>query len=161
MRAAYQPFYQGLFLAPHAVAQAVQHRRAGCPAVCEAAGHALHPRASDAPAQRTSSRRMELGTPERLIAFCQGIQAASPIDSHGRAGALGHARLRSIRSSWRRAPSSAGASIELSARTRPMRRALHRVFAGRPHVQPRQARPGQRPGKNARGALYFPDRLRI
>ena len=27
---------------------------------------------------------MELGTPERLIAFCEGIQAAAPVDSYVR-----------------------------------------------------------------------------
>ncbi len=74
----YQPFYQGLFMAPHVVAQAVKTSVLAA-AICED----LHMRstpASDAP--RTDIiQALELGTPERLIAFCQGIQMASPIDS--------------------------------------------------------------------------------
>ena len=74
----YQPFYQGLFMAPHVVAQAVKTSVLAA-AICEN----LHMRstpASDAP--RTDIiQALELGTPERLIAFCQGIQMASPIDS--------------------------------------------------------------------------------
>ena len=74
----YQPFYHGLFMAPHVVAQAVKTSVLAA-AICED----LHMRstpASDAP--RTDIiQALELGTPERLIAFCQGIQMASPIDS--------------------------------------------------------------------------------
>ena len=74
----YQPFYQGLFMAPHVVAQAVKTSVLAA-AICED----LHMRstpASDAP--RTDIiQALELGNPERLIAFCQGIQMASPIDS--------------------------------------------------------------------------------
>lgn len=74
----YQPFYQGLFMAPHVVAQALKTSVLAA-AICEE----LHMRstpASDAP--RTDIiQALELGTPERLIAFCEGIQMASPIDS--------------------------------------------------------------------------------
>ena len=74
----YQPFYQGLFLAPHVVAQAVRTATLAA-AACELLGMRTTP-APEAP--RTDIiQALELGTPERLIAFCQGIQMASPIDS--------------------------------------------------------------------------------
>ena len=74
----YQPFYQGLFLAPHVVAQALKTAVLAA-AVCEALGMPSTP----APDERRTDiiQALELGSPERLIAFCQGIQAASPIDS--------------------------------------------------------------------------------
>ena len=74
----YQPFYQGLFMAPHVVAQAVKTSTLAA-MVCEMLGM----KSSPAPdAVRTDIiQALELGTPERLIAFCQGIQMASPIDS--------------------------------------------------------------------------------
>ena len=74
----YQPFYQGLFMAPHVVAQALKTSVLAA-AICEEL-HMLSTPASDAP--RTDIiQALELGTPERLIAFCEGIQMASPIDS--------------------------------------------------------------------------------
>ena len=74
----YQPFYQGLFLAPHVVAQALKTAVLSA-AVCEELGLKSTP-ASDA--QRSDIiQALEWGNPERLIAFCQGIQTASPIDS--------------------------------------------------------------------------------
>ncbi len=74
----YQPFYQGLFLAPHVVAQAVKTATLAA-AACELLGMKGTP-APDAP-RSDIIEALELGTPERLIAFCQGIQMASPIDS--------------------------------------------------------------------------------
>lgn len=74
----YQPFYQGLFLAPHVVAQALKTAVLAA-AVCEALGMPSTPAPDE---WRTDIiQALELGSPERLIAFCQGIQAASPIDS--------------------------------------------------------------------------------
>jgi len=74
----YQPFYQGLFMAPHVVAQAVKTATLAAMA-CEMLGMKSTP-APDA--RRTDIiQALELGTPDRLIAFCQGIQMASPIDS--------------------------------------------------------------------------------
>ena len=74
----YQPFYQGLFMAPHVVAQALKTSVLAA-AICEE----LHMRSTPASdARRTDIiQALELGTPERLVAFCQGIQMASPIDS--------------------------------------------------------------------------------
>ena len=76
--AGYQPFYQGLFLAPHVVAQAVRTATLAA-ALFSGMGMKTSP---DVDATRTDIiQALELGTPERLIAFCQGIQMASPVDS--------------------------------------------------------------------------------
>ena len=76
--ASYQPFYQGLFMAPHTVAQAI---KTACLAarVFEELGMKTTP-ASDAP-RADIIQAIEMKTPERLVNFCQGIQLASPIDS--------------------------------------------------------------------------------
>jgi len=74
----YQPFYQGLFMAPHVVAQAVKTAILAA-AICEELGLKSTPSSA---ARRTDIiQALEWGNPERLIAFCQGIQTASPIDS--------------------------------------------------------------------------------
>lgn len=74
----YQPFYQGLFMAPHTVAQALKTAILGA-AVCEELGLKSTPSVTDA---RTDIiQALELGSRERLIAFCEGIQMASPVDS--------------------------------------------------------------------------------
>ena len=74
----YQPFYQGLFMAPHVVAQALKTATLAA-AVFEDLGMDTTPSSGE---DRTDIiQALMLGTPERLIAFCQGIQAASPIDS--------------------------------------------------------------------------------
>ena len=76
--ASYQPFYQGLFLAPHVVAQALRTATLAA-AIFTELGMPTTP-APDAP--RTDIiQALTLGTPERLVAFCQGIQMASPVDS--------------------------------------------------------------------------------
>lgn len=76
--ASYQPFYQGLFMAPHTVAQAI---KTACLAarVFEELGMRTTPPASEPRADIIQA--IEMATPERLVAFCQGIQMASPIDS--------------------------------------------------------------------------------
>ncbi len=74
----YQPFYQGLFLAPHVVAQAVKTATLAA-AVFEDLGMETTPSVE---AERSDIiQALTLGKPERLVAFCQGIQSASPIDS--------------------------------------------------------------------------------
>jgi len=76
--ASYQPFYQGLFMAPHAVAQALK-TAALAAAVFETLGMKTSPAVN---ARRGDIiQALELETPERVIAFCRGIQAASPVDS--------------------------------------------------------------------------------
>lgn len=76
--ASYQPFYQGLFMAPHTVAQAI---KTACLAarVFEDLGMITTPASNESRADIIQAIQMR--TPERLIAFCQGIQMASPIDS--------------------------------------------------------------------------------
>ena len=74
----YQPFYQGLFLAPHVVVQALKTSILAARAF-ELLGMKTTPSAF---AVRSDIiQAIEMQTPERLIAFCQGIQAASPVDS--------------------------------------------------------------------------------
>jgi len=74
----YQSFFQGLFMAPHTVAQAL---KTACPAsrIFTSLGFATSP----APEENRSDiiQAIRLETPEQLIRFCQGIQMASPIDS--------------------------------------------------------------------------------
>lgn len=76
--ASYQPFYQGLFMAPHTVAQAL---KTACltARVFEELGMATTPPSREPRADIIQA--IELQTPERVVAFCQGIQLASPIDS--------------------------------------------------------------------------------
>lgn len=75
--AGYQPFYQGLFMAPHTVTQAVKTAVLSA-RVFEMLGMKTTP-AFDAP-RADIIQAIEMGAPDRLIAFVQGIQAASPID---------------------------------------------------------------------------------
>lgn len=76
--ASYQPFYQGLFMAPHTVAQALKTARLAAQ-VFEDLGMVTTPSAASPRADIIQAIQMK--TPERLVAFCQGIQMASPIDS--------------------------------------------------------------------------------
>jgi len=75
--ASYQPFYQGLFMAPHTVTQALKTAILAARSF-EILGMKTTP-AFDAP-RADIIQAIEMNQPERLIAFCQGIQAASPID---------------------------------------------------------------------------------
>ena len=74
----YRPFYQGLFMAPHTVAQALKTAMLFAALFedlgLEASPTALEPRADIIQA-------IKMGTGERLVAFCQGLQSASPVDS--------------------------------------------------------------------------------
>ena len=74
----YQLFFQGLFIAPHTVAQAV---KTACLAarVFEILGLQSVPGSMEKRSDIIQAIKLE--TPERLIRFCQGIQMASPIDS--------------------------------------------------------------------------------
>ena len=76
--ASYQPYYQGLFMAPHTVAQAI---KTACLAarVFEDLGMLTTPASAEPRADIIQAIQMR--TPEPLIAICQGIQMASPIDS--------------------------------------------------------------------------------
>ncbi len=74
----YRPFYQGLFMAPHIVCQAL---KTGClfSKVFEDMGYPVHPRCSDA--RNDIIQAIRFGSPEKLISFIQSIQAFSPVDS--------------------------------------------------------------------------------
>lgn len=70
--------FQGFFLAPHVTAEALK-TAVFAAALFELLGFHATPR-WDVP--RTDLvETVELGSPEALIAFCQGIQAGSPVDS--------------------------------------------------------------------------------
>ncbi len=75
----YRPFYQGLFMAPHTVTQALK-TAALAARVFEMLGYETHPRYDDP--RGDIIQAIQLKTPERLIAFCQGIQSSSPVDSN-------------------------------------------------------------------------------
>lgn len=74
----YQPFYQGLFMAPHTVCQAL---RVGClfARVFESLGCTVRP-ASDA-ARTDIIQSIRFDDAEKLIRFIQSIQADSPVDA--------------------------------------------------------------------------------
>ena len=74
----YQPFYQGLFMAPHTVAQALKTAVLAA-RIFSKLGMKTSP-AYDAP-RADIIQAVEMSTPENLIALCEGIQAASPVDS--------------------------------------------------------------------------------
>jgi len=76
--ASYQPFYQGLFMAPHTVAQSVKTSVLAA-RVFELLGMKTTP-AAFAP-RADIIQAIEMEQPQRLIDFCQGIQLASPVDS--------------------------------------------------------------------------------
>ncbi len=71
--------YQGLFLAPHTVAQNLK-TAALCGAVFEELGFGVHPTASDERYCTIQAIRFE--DEKKLISFCQGIQKGSPVDSY-------------------------------------------------------------------------------
>ncbi len=75
----YDRFYQGLFLAPHVVSQAVRGSMLAA-AVFADLGFAVSPGPQSPRSDIIQAIRFE--DPDKLIAFCQGIQYASPIDSH-------------------------------------------------------------------------------
>lgn len=76
--ASYRPFYQGLFMAPHTVAQALKTALLAS-RIFEKLGLETTPPSSEKRADIIQAIRMQ--TPERLVSFCQGIQTASPVDS--------------------------------------------------------------------------------
>lgn len=71
--------FQGFFLAPHVVGEAIKGAVFAA-ALFEEMGLDTHPSSS---APRTDIiQAVRLGSRERLISFCQSIQAAAPVDSH-------------------------------------------------------------------------------
>ncbi|MBP5661768.1 MAG: methionine gamma-lyase family protein [Clostridia bacterium] len=76
--AGYLPFYQGLFLAPQAVAQALKGA-VFASAMLEDAGFVPSPKQNEARGCIIQSVR--LGSKEKLTELCRQIQAVSPVDS--------------------------------------------------------------------------------
>lgn len=72
-------FYQGLFLAPTVTASALKGAIFAAN-VYERLGYHVVPDSTES--RHDIIQAVEFGTPEGVIAFCQGIQAAAPIDSH-------------------------------------------------------------------------------
>lgn len=74
-----QSFYQGLFLAPTVVAGAVKGAIFAAN-IYEKLGFAVIPNGTEE--RHDIIQAVTFGTPEGVIAFCQGIQAAAPVDSY-------------------------------------------------------------------------------
>ncbi len=75
----YGYFYQGLFMAPHTVAEALKGAvLAG--KVFDELGYSVRPHWKESRSDIIQS--IEFKSPEQLISFCQAIQTASPIDSY-------------------------------------------------------------------------------
>lgn len=72
-------FYQGLFLAPTVTASALKGAVFAAN-LYERLGFAVTPSGSES--RHDIIQAVTFGAPESVIAFCQGIQAAAPIDSH-------------------------------------------------------------------------------
>ncbi|MDR3563513.1 MAG: methionine gamma-lyase family protein [Negativicutes bacterium] len=71
--------FQGLFLAPHVVAQALKGAVFAAGLFAELGYHTLP--SYDEP-RSDIIQAVELGSPEKMIAFCRGLQRHSPVDSH-------------------------------------------------------------------------------
>ena len=74
-----QSFYQGLFLAPTVVASALKGAILAAN-IYERLGFPVIPNGTES--RHDIIQAVELGTPEGVIAFCKGIQAAAPVDSY-------------------------------------------------------------------------------
>lgn len=70
--------FQGLFMAPHVVAESLKGA-VFCAAVMEALGFETSPEVNDKRGDIIQAVRFN--NPDSLIAFCQGIQKGSPVDS--------------------------------------------------------------------------------
>lgn len=76
--ASYRPFYQGLFMAPHAVLQSLKTAML-FGEVFGALGYEVMPKGDAKRADVVESIRFK--KPEELIAFCRAVQGASPIEN--------------------------------------------------------------------------------
>ena len=76
--ASYQPFYQGLFLAPHIVCQALRVSTLFSRAF-EILGYQVHPAFNDK--RNDIIQAIKFEDKEKLISFVQNIQIHSPVDS--------------------------------------------------------------------------------
>lgn len=74
-----QSFYQGFFLAPSVVGNALKGAVFAAN-VYEKLGFSVVPNGTES--RHDIIQAVEFGTPEGVIAFCKGIQSAAPVDSH-------------------------------------------------------------------------------
>jgi len=74
-----KPLYQGLFFAPHVVSQALKTAIL-CAAVYEKLGYTVLPSSKEV--RHDIIQAIKLGSEDALVAFCQGIQKGSPVDSY-------------------------------------------------------------------------------
>ena len=72
---------QGFFVAPHTVSQALK-TAVFCSALLEKYGFEVNPKSKDK--RSDIIQKVILRSPESLVAFCGGIQAASPVDSYAK-----------------------------------------------------------------------------
>jgi cystathionine beta-lyase family protein involved in aluminum resistance len=72
-------FFQGLFLAPHVVAESLKGA-VFCAAMMEELGFYTSPSSFDK--RSDIIQAVNFNNPDNLIAFCQGIQKASPVDAY-------------------------------------------------------------------------------
>lgn len=70
--------YQGLFMAPHIVSQALKSAVL-CSAVFEKLGFEVDPKPDEI--RHDIIQSIKFGSPEKVIAFCEGIQKGAPVDS--------------------------------------------------------------------------------
>lgn len=70
--------YQGLFMAPHVVSQALK-AAVLCSAVFEKIGFEVDPKPNEI--RHDIIQSIKFGDPDKVTAFCQGIQKGAPVDS--------------------------------------------------------------------------------
>lgn len=70
--------YQGLFMAPHVVSQALKSAVL-CSAVFEKLGFEVDPKPNEI--RHDIIQSIKFGDPDKVTAFCQGIQKGAPVDS--------------------------------------------------------------------------------
>ena len=70
--------YQGFFMSPHTTAQAIKTALL-CAAVFEKMGYGVSPSSKDE--RHDIIQSVILGSPEKITAFCEGIQKGAPVDS--------------------------------------------------------------------------------
>ncbi len=75
----YRLFFQGLFMAPHVVNQALKTALLFSVALGQL-GYEAMPKLDDTLSDIVCS--VKLGSPQKLVDFCRAIQSVSPIDSH-------------------------------------------------------------------------------
>jgi cystathionine beta-lyase family protein involved in aluminum resistance len=75
----YLPFYQGLFLSPHVVGEAIKGAILAAK-IFQSLGYKVQPQWNEPRSDIIQS--IEFPSAEELITFCQAIQSMSPVDSH-------------------------------------------------------------------------------